>query len=335
MKLALIFNIVHSISGIESILKRHLAAYLLLTAVTVSFGAATTPSAVAQESTMADTYDPYFEPIEAMGSASIPLQSDKPLPKYTALEIVGLEPFNCFENDAFYIDNGVELRVWGTNIEAQDAWPSREQCSDDRNQYHGWSPEFWEGWEDVTFAASPTVLVHYPDGSVDTTKASIKFQPEYSLLFAPTYGDDSEPENSNMVIEPGQTKSIELNPNPDPYHPDTLTAFPEGTTFELEYDSYTYRNGERVPYRPIVDQGGSVQLNPNTGEVTVNIPVGYSSYEGFGKKLIRVNVKYPAVSGVSSMNSAWLSVNVIKPTPKPTPQPPKSTRSSFVLSSSD
>lgn len=284
--------------------------------------------------TMADFYDPHLPKVDTRYLGSTQLESDKPLPPGTFIQVTGSTALKCW-NSEHYLENGVEFWTYGTTIEMQPAYPGREAC-DVEGQYHVWDEGYWEGWEDVTYTATPAVLVHYPDGSRDITFADLRVRPSYSEYFEPTYDNGVEPKLEDLVVSPGGTYSIKIDPNPDPYRPDSLTDFPEGTTFEQELSTYALTNGEWRLVRPIEDHGGRLEVNSQTGEVTIELP---EDYRGRSSEVITVIVNYPDNSpyqpeGSLSKATLWVRFEYPEPEPQPAPAPAPEGSGSSIFGSS-
>lgn len=313
-------------------------ALLLATSLTVGAGSPL-PLALAQEvsaQSMAEIYQPYFPPVDTRYLGSTQLESDKPLPGGTFIKISGMTRLeHCGWGADHNLENGVEFWTYGTTIEMQPAYPGREACDID-GPGHAWDETYWEGWEDVTYTANPTIIVHYPDGSRDTISADLRVRPSYTEYFEPTYDNRIEPKLEDLVVSPGGTYSVMIDPNPDPYRPDALVDFPEGTTFELDTNTKTWVNGEWVHIKPFEKGGGRLEVNPQTGEVTIELP---ENYQNKSSEAIRVNISYPDNSeylpeGSSSHAMLWVKVDYAAPKPQPDLEPVSKNSSSPLSSSS-
>lgn len=153
-----------------------------LLAISLSAGLATqTPAATAQvasEKNMADTYQPYIEPIDVIGDfAEIPIESNKPLPKGTRISLPhhGGQPNNDGTREV------ANIKAKGNDDYFSDYYLFAGQ---EYGYLDLWA-EKWSGSANdlTTQHFDLKVTLTYPDGSSEDVESSLSMTPDLRMLY--------------------------------------------------------------------------------------------------------------------------------------------------------
>jgi hypothetical protein len=258
----------------------------------------------AQEQSMADIYEPYFEHIEAQGDfAEQQLLSDKPLPKGTFLTFPHLDGRPNSDGSAEV------ARVEGTS------------------DYYVFAPRvyenpyiYWQKWNGrasnlTTQHFAIQVTITYPDGSSEVIDSSVSMTPTMAMVHL------NDLQYEAMWIVDGKPGTALPR----------VSKVPNGTKVEYIEDS-----AQGDPF--------SVEIDPETYELHVTPLSGFWDYvDSTNRPLVRLSITFPDGSTTSTtvsidpIGSRPEPEPQPEPNPEPTPEPqptPKPNSSSSLFSGS-
>lgn len=270
-------------------MKKTTRALALLTAVSLTFGSATVVSSVnavaaeAQEQTMADLYDPYFNPATGRGSVfELPLLSDKPLPNGIKLSF----PESNDKLPTTGKQRGFQVGAW---------WLLTNNNFDEPGMY--WSSSYPGNNSFGPVLMDFKVKVSYPDGSSEIIETSASFEPDYATHYRGRITYPSVWIAKDFTDQANYTLSPKANP------------LPQGTRFSVLEDQQVTK---------VLD----FTVNETTGEIRVTpLPLLWETQSQISTEMIKV--EFPDGSyatALVNLDIIWPEPT-LEPEPKPAPEP--------------
>ncbi|MDO5374231.1 MAG: YPDG domain-containing protein [Corynebacterium glutamicum] len=225
-------------------MKKTTRAVTLLTAVSLTFGSATTiaptmaVAAEAQEQTMAEQYEPYAEDIlfnkADQNSERTYFSNDATLPEGTTFRLLNANVASDLRNH-----NGIlfSLRYASVLNRQTGRFEFHHQLS---------AQQSGDYYNDGGNSTTARILVQYPDGSQDIAEVRITIFPTLAQVKASTYSD------TQLIL--GETKTIS---------PSINSTRAEGTQYTL-IQSANLTN--------LREQGWDFSIDNSTGQITATAP---------------------------------------------------------------